>query len=194
VALRTIALADAVKELEHLAMHDSLTGLPNRALFQDRLAQGIVSAKREKKTLALIMIDLDKFKEINDTLGHDIGDQMLKETGLRFRHILRQSDTVSRLGGDEFAIVLPSTDTAGATCAANKLFKTVEAPFILNGKSVNVSCSMGIAVYPDNAQDAESMYKCADTAMYMAKRNRWAILSSALMILKSVQPRMIPRN
>lgn len=170
VALRTAALADAVKELEHLAMHDSLTGFPNRALFQDRLAQGIVSAKRERRPLAVIMIDLDKFKEINDMLGHDMGDQLLKETGQRLRHALRQSDTVGRLGGDEFAIVLPSTDTAGATCAANKLLKSLETPFMLNGKSLSRSCSMGIAVYPDNGQDADSLYKCADTAMYIAKR------------------------
>ena len=170
VVLRTTALADAVKELEHLAMHDSLTGLPNRALFQDRLAQGIVMAKRERKSLALIMIDLDKFKEINDRLGHDVGDQMLKETGQRLKHALRQWDTVSRLGGDEFAIVLPATDAAGATCAANKLLKALNTPFMLNGTLRSGPCSMGIAVYPDNAQDADSLYKCADTAMYIAKR------------------------
>jgi len=170
VALRTTALADAVKELKHLAMHDSLTGLPNRALFKDRLAQGIMSAKRERKSLAVIMIDLDKLKEINDTVGYDMGDQLLKEMGLRVRHALRQSDTVSRLGGDEFAIVLPFTDAAGATCVANKLRKALETPFTLNDQTVARSCSMGIAVFPDNGQDVDALYKCADTAMCNAKR------------------------
>jgi two-component system CheB/CheR fusion protein len=153
-------------------MHDPLTGLPNRDLFQDRLAQGIASAKRERKSSAMIMMDLDKFKEINDTLGHDIGDQLLKETGRRLKHTLRQSDTVSRLGGDEFAIVLPSADAFGATCAANKLLKALETPFIVNGKTLSRTCSIGIAVYPDNGRDADSLYKCADTAMYIAKRKQ----------------------
>ena len=171
VILRTTALADAVKELEHLAMHDHLTGLPNRALFQDRLSQGIVIAKRERKPLAVIMIDLDNFKEINDTLGHDAGDQLLKEMGVRMRNALRQSDTISRLGGDEFAVVLPSADAAGAACAANKLFKALGPPFMLKGQEIIRSCSMGIAVYPDNGRDGEALYKCADTAMYIAKRS-----------------------
>ncbi len=172
VSQRTAALADAMKELEHLALHDTLTGLPNRTLFQDRLRHGMASAKRENKPLALIMIDLDKFKNINDTLGHNVGDLLLKEFSLRLRSALRESDTLGRIGGDEFVIVLPATNMAIAAHVTHKLFKVLEPPFIFEGQSIVGACSIGIAVYPEHAQDMIGLFKCADIAMYVAKRRQ----------------------
>jgi len=169
VAQRTTALADAVKELEHLALHDMLTDLPNRSLVEDRLQQGILIAKREKKVVSFMMIDLNQFKEVNDRHGHEVGDGLLKQVALRLRRVLRQSDTAGRLGGDEFAIVLPSTDAAGAVKVAKKLVKVFEAPFRIGDKTLNVSCSIGIAVYPEHGEDVANLCRCADVAMYVAK-------------------------
>lgn len=170
VAQRTTALADAVKELEHLAMHDMLTDLPNRSLVEDRLQQGIHIAKREKKVISLMMIDLNRFKEINDKHGHDVGDSLLKQVALRLRRILRQSDTAGRLGGDEFAIVLPSTDAAGAMIVAEKLLKVVEPSFKVGDNTLSCACSVGIAMYPQHGEDVASLCRSADVAMYAAKR------------------------
>ncbi|MBI3545723.1 MAG: sensor domain-containing diguanylate cyclase [Gammaproteobacteria bacterium] len=174
VLQRTAALADAMKELEHRALHDTLTGLPNRALFHDRLRQGIAAARRESKPLTLMMIDLDRFKNVNDTHGHDVGDQLLKEVSLRWKNSLRQMDTLSRIGGDEFVIVLPSTNTSAAILVAHKLLKALEAPFMLDGQPLVATASLGIAVYPQHAQDIAALYKCADAAMYTAKRRQTA--------------------
>ena len=171
VAQRTTALVDAVKELEHLAMHDMLTDLPNRSLVEDRLQQGIHIAKREKKVIALMMIDLNRFKEINDKHGHDVGDSLLKQVAMRLRRVLRQSDTAGRLGGDEFSIVLPSTDAAGATKVAEKLLKVMEPPFKVNDYMLTSACSIGIAVYPQHGEDVTSLCRSADVAMYAAKRS-----------------------
>jgi diguanylate cyclase (GGDEF)-like protein len=171
VAQRTTALVDAVKELEHLAMHDMLTDLPNRSLVEDRLQQGIHIAKREKKVIALMMIDLNQFKEVNDKHGHDVGDSLLKQVAMRLRRVLRQSDTAGRLGGDEFAIVLPSTDANGAMKVAEKLLKVMEPPFKVGDYTLNSACSIGIAVYPQHGEDVTSLCRCADVAMYAAKRS-----------------------
>jgi diguanylate cyclase (GGDEF)-like protein len=170
VAQRTTALVDAVKELEHLAMHDMLTDLPNRSLVEDRLQQGIHIAKREKKVIALMMINLNRFKEINDKHGHDVGDSLLKQVAMRLRRVLRQSDTAGRLGGDEFAIVLPSTDANGAMKVAEKLLKVMEPPFKVGDYTLNSACSIGIAVYPQHGEDVTSLCRSADVAMYAAKR------------------------
>jgi diguanylate cyclase (GGDEF)-like protein len=172
VAQRTTALADAVKELEHLALHDMLTDLPNRSLVEDRLQQGILIAKREKKILSFMMIDLNQFKEVNDRHGHDVGDSLLKQVGMRLRRVLRQSDTAGRLGGDEFAIVLPSTDADGATKVAEKLLKVFEPPFKVGDKTLNGTCSIGIAVYPEHGEDVAGLCHCADVAMYAAKHRK----------------------
>ncbi|MHB8534461.1 MAG: diguanylate cyclase domain-containing protein [Sulfuricaulis sp.] len=169
VAMRTTALADAVKELEHLALHDMLTDLPNRSLVEDRLQQGMLIAKREKKFLSFMMIDLNRFKEVNDRYGHDVGDSLLRQVGMRLRRVLRQSDTAGRFGGDEFAIVLPSTDADGAVKVAEKLIKAFEPTFKVGDKSLSGSCSIGIAVYPEHADDVASLCRCADVAMYVAK-------------------------
>lgn len=170
VAQRTTALADAVRELEHLALHDMLTDLPNRSLVEDRLQQGLLMARREKKVLSFIMIDLNQFKEINDRHGHDVGDSLLKQMAMRLRRILRQSDTAGRLGGDEFAIVLPSTDAVGAVKVAEKLLKVMEPAFKVGDKTISSACSIGIAVYPEHGEDVSTLCKCADAAMYIAKR------------------------
>jgi diguanylate cyclase (GGDEF)-like protein len=171
VAQRTSALADAVKELEHLALHDMLTDLPNRSLVEDRLQQGILIARREKKPLALMMIDLNQFKEVNDRHGHDVGDSLLKQVALRLRRDLRQSDTAGRLGGDEFALVLPSTDEAGAVKVAEKLLKVLEPSFKVGDHTLKSACSIGIAVYPQHGEDVAALCKSADVAMYVSKRS-----------------------
>ena len=171
VARRTTALADAVKELEHLALHDMLTDLPNRSLVEDRLQQGIHIARREKKVISLMMIDLNRFKEVNDRHGHDVGDSLLKQVALRLRRVLRQSDTAGRLGGDEFAIVLPSTDAAGATRVAEKLLKVMEPPFKVGDNTLSCACSIGIAVYPQHGEDVAGLYRCAEVTMCAAKRS-----------------------
>lgn len=172
VELRTAELAEAIKQLERLALHDPLTQLPNRTLVQDRLRQSILAARRAKKSAALIMADLDGFKDINDNHGHDIGDQLLKEVAGRMTASLRQSDTVGRLGGDEFAVVLPFTDVAGAQRAAEKLLEVMRQPFRIDGRVITVASSLGIAAYPDHATDITALCKCADAAMYTAKRRR----------------------
>lgn len=177
VAQRTTALADAVKELEHLALHDMLTDLPNRSLVEDRLQQGIHIAKREKKVISFMMIDLNRFKEVNDKHGHDAGDSLLKQVALRLQRVLRQSDTAGRLGGDEFAIVLPSTDAAGAMKVAEKLLKVMEPSFKIGDSTLGCACSIGIAVYPQHGEDVAGLCRSADMAMYAAKRSgkRYAV-------------------
>jgi len=172
VAQRTMALADAVKELEHLALHDTLTDLPNRPLVEDRLQQGILISKREKKVLSFMTIDLNQFKEVNDRHGHDVGDNLLKQVSMRLRRVLRQSDTAGRLGGDEFAIVLPSTDGGGAAKVAEKLLKVFDSPFRVGDNTLSGSCSIGIAVYPEHGEDAASLSRCADVALHVAKHRK----------------------
>lgn len=172
VAQRTSALADAVKELEHLALHDMLTDLPNRSLVEDRLQQSIHIARREKKVLSFLMVDLDRFKEVNDRYGHDAGDSLLKQVAMRLRRVLRQSDTAGRLGGDEFALVLPSTDTAGAAKVAEKLLKVMEPPFKVGDRTLSSACSIGIAVYPEHGVEVAALCKSAEAAAYAAKRGK----------------------
>ena len=170
VVQRTSALADAVKELEHLALYDMLTDLPNRTLVEDRLQQGILIARREKKPLAFSMIDLNQFREVSDRHGHDVGDSLLKQVALRLRRVLRQSDTAGRLGGDELALVLPFTDEAGAVKVAEKLIKVLEPAFKVGDKTLKSACSIGIAVYPEHGEDVATLCKSADVAMYASKR------------------------
>ncbi len=155
--------------LEHLAMHDTLTDLPNRALFQDRLQQAIYIGQREKTSLALLMIDLDRFKEINDTLGHYIGDLVLKEVGKRLPKVLRKADTFARLGGDEFAVLLPSTNNKEAKQTAQRLLKALEEPFLIEEYNLYVGASAGIAFFPKHGMDASTLLQRADVAMYVAK-------------------------
>ena len=160
------------KELENLALYDHLTRLPNRNLVQDRLLQQVHLARREKKSFSIIMVDLDRFKDVNDTLGHHVGDELLKQAGERFKHALRHMDTIGRLGGDEFAVILPNTDAEGACMVAANLLKTLDMPFELESVTCSVDASMGIAVYPNHGDDVPSLLMSADVAMYIAKENR----------------------
>jgi diguanylate cyclase (GGDEF)-like protein len=159
-------------ELQHLAVHDPLTGLPNRTLILDRLQQAMREARRHGQKMALIMIDLDHFKEVNDTLGHGVGDSLLIGVGQQLALALREPDTLGRLGGDEFAVVLPETDREAATTVIEKLQSILREPVRLDHNSFSVSASMGVALYPDNGEDPSSLLKCADIAMYVAKRSR----------------------
>jgi diguanylate cyclase (GGDEF)-like protein len=160
------------KTLSHLAYHDALTGLPNRLLFDDRLQQSIFSGRRRGTRLALLFVDLDKFKQVNDTHGHHIGDLLLKEVGARLRSCLREEDTVSRFGGDEFGILLSSiSDREDCMRIATHLLETLRAGFMAEGIMLFPDASIGIALYPDDGQDEKTLLRCADQAMYIAKRN-----------------------
>jgi diguanylate cyclase (GGDEF)-like protein/PAS domain S-box-containing protein len=172
--LRDISVRKAQSEaLEYRALHDLLTGLPNRTFLGDRLEQAILAGEREKKPRALLLLDMDRFKQVNDTLGHASGDRLLQEVALRLRKALRRADTVARWGGDEFAIV-PSgtTDVPRAILIAEKLLETLEAPFTVAGQQVDIGASIGIAIYPEHGDDATTLMGRADVAMYVAKQAR----------------------
>jgi diguanylate cyclase (GGDEF)-like protein/PAS domain S-box-containing protein len=159
------------RALEHQVLHDGLTGLPNRVLLHDRLSQAILVGRREGHRLALLLMDLDRFKEVNDTLGHQAGDQLLRQVAARLREELRVSDTVARLGGDEFAIILPGVgDEEGASQAASKLLTALETPFEVAGERLHVAASIGIVFFPDQGEDVDTLLRRADIAMYVAKR------------------------
>ncbi|HWA38801.1 MAG TPA: EAL domain-containing protein [Burkholderiales bacterium] len=160
----------AEERLEQLAQYDTLTRLPNRALFRDRLEQAVARARREKWCTALAFIDLDRFKEINDTLGHAAGDAMLRAVAQRLRGCLREGDTVARLGGDEFTAILE--DVHGATdvqVLAEKMMAALEQPVVHDGREFFATASIGFALYPDDGEDADALLAHADTAMYQAK-------------------------
>jgi diguanylate cyclase (GGDEF)-like protein len=172
VETRTRELGIANLELEHQALHDALTGLPNRLLIQDRLDQAIRVADREGSCFAVIMMDLDRFKEINDNLGHNVGDHLLKEVGQRLRLAVRAGDTVGRLGGDEFAIIVPRVDCDRVLPVAHNLLHSLAPSFLLEGTNFSIGASLGIAVFPLHGRDSLTLLKRADVAMYVAKQNR----------------------
>ncbi|ABO49880.1 diguanylate cyclase/phosphodiesterase with PAS/PAC and GAF sensor(s) [Desulforamulus reducens MI-1] len=156
--------------LRYLAYHDSLTELPNRTLFNDRLSMALNQAHRNKNKLAVMFLDLDHFKKVNDTLGHDIGDQLLKGIAQRFSKLLRKGDTIARIGGDEFTILLHNiTRAENASIVADKIIDTLANPWIIGNHEFHITTSIGIALYPDDGTDAESLLKNADAAMYQAK-------------------------
>ncbi len=172
----TYALAAATdrnrsrEHLTYLAQFDSLTGLPNRSLLLDRLETALASARRQGTRLGLLYLDLDRFKQVNDTLGHEAGDQLLVQAGVRMAACLRASDTVARLSGDEFALLLPGLDhLEDAERVARKVLDQLLKPFILNGKQAFISASLGAAIFPDDALSAERLIQCADQAMYCSK-------------------------
>ena len=161
-----------IEALGHQALHDTLTGLPNRTLFGDRMNQAIASADRAGEPRGVLVMDLDDFKQVNDTLGHDQGDTLLKDFGKRVAAALRESDTVARLGGDEFGILLEgATDLAAAATAAWKIQKACEPGFVIDDEVVHVCPSIGIALFPEHGRTAADLLRRADLAMYDAKRS-----------------------
>jgi diguanylate cyclase (GGDEF)-like protein/PAS domain S-box-containing protein len=166
------------REVEHRALHDNLTGLPNRALLQDRLTQSLRVAHRQGTVAGLLLIDLDRFKEINDTLGHHYGDQLLAQVGPRLSEGLREMDTVARLGGDEFAVLLPSVrDLQGATDVAHKLQAALSRPFQVDGVQLDVEASIGVVISGAHGDDASTLIQRADIAMYVAKQRNLGVSS-----------------
>jgi len=164
-------LSENEKHLQHMAHHDPLTGLPNRHLFEDRLRHAISQAKRKRHKMALMFIDLDRFKNINDTLGHEIGDQLLVEVGRRLTSVVRESDTVARLGGDEFLVLLEQVDSfQTVTIMAQRIRKELGRVVDLGKHQLVATGSIGISLFPTDAGSAEELIKCADVAMYHAKR------------------------
>src|SRR6185369_10918478 len=156
--------------IRHLAFHDPLTGLPNRALLLDRLEHSLAFALREQENLGIMFIDLDRFKDINDSLGHDIGDGVLQEVTSRLLQSLRQSDTVARIGGDEFVVLLEHVEESGTyAILAKKIIASLAVPMSVGGHTIQIGASIGIACCPDDGNDATSLMKQADAAMYSAK-------------------------
>jgi diguanylate cyclase (GGDEF)-like protein/PAS domain S-box-containing protein len=155
--------------IEHLATRDALTDLPNRALLNDRLQQVLATAHRDGKSLAVMFIDLDRFKNINDSLGHHAGDVLLRETAMRLTVCLRENDTVARQGGDEFIVLLPESDGPAAALVARKILDTITQPVHFDGHELVVQASIGIAIYPENGEEASTLLRNADAAMYYAK-------------------------
>jgi diguanylate cyclase (GGDEF)-like protein/PAS domain S-box-containing protein len=160
----------AEKQLIHTATHDPLTKLTNRLVFYDRIAVELARARRNQTNLALIYIDLDRFKIINDTLGHSCGDQLLKAVADRLKNLLRETDTLARMGGDEFMYILPEVESSeDVNRIAEKILDSIRKPFLLDGQLQSITGSCGIAIYPIDGKDAETLMKNADLAMYFAK-------------------------
>ena len=168
----TRQMGSHIDEIEHLALHDSLTGLPNRVLFRERIDEVLAEATRSDGCAAVMLLDLDRFKEINDVLGHANGDELLRAFSTRLLDSLRASDTVARLGGDEFGIVIRVTSVEDVRVAAGRIHAALEAPFALGDLSLDVGASIGGAIFPNDATDPETLVRFADVAMYQAKRNR----------------------
>lgn len=158
-------------KLQHLAHHDLLTQLPNRVLLQDRISQALQLAKRNQYELSILFLDLDRFKIVNDSLGHEIGDVLLQEVAKRLRSCVRETDTVSRLGGDEFVILLSHIEHGeDAVIVASAIIKQLSALFLIKGNEIKIGCSIGISIYPKNGDDVKTLLKNADTAMYQVKK------------------------
>ncbi len=167
------AESEAIQRLMYLAEHDFLTGLPNRLLFMDRLTMAIARADRERAKIALLYMDVDAFKTINDALGHSAGDLLLKMIAERVHSCMRETDTVARIGGDEFAVIAEGLHQENdAEKVKNTILNEIEKPFDLEGKKITASLSIGIALCPDHGQDPDSLIQHADSAMYVAKQKR----------------------
>jgi len=173
----------AEERIQYLATHDGLTGLPNRLMFMQLLGLSIETARRYGRTLAVLFIDLDRFKVINDTLGHEAGDVLLREIGVRLRECLRAADVVARLGGDEFVVLLQEVDQARAAAVSRDILGVVMKPVVILGQECRVTASIGICLYPDGGQDDQSIMKNADMAMYLAKeegKNNFQVFTSGM--------------
>jgi diguanylate cyclase (GGDEF)-like protein len=172
ITKENIRLEELVASSSHAAHHDALTGLPNRILLRDRIEQAIAMAPRHGKQVALLFLDLDGFKHINDSLGHSAGDRLLNSVSLRLVDCVRVSDTVSRLGGDEFVVLLAEiNDPADAGVTARRFLQVMDETHAIDGHELQVSVSIGISVYPDDGLDAEALIKAADAAMYRVKES-----------------------
>jgi len=172
VTSRTEGLEAANKQLRHLATHDALTGLPNRVLMDDRLSQAIVHADRHGENFALILLDLDRFKVVNDSLGHRAGDELLKEVAQRLKSVVRDVDTVARLGGDEFVLIVsPSKEQDSAQHVARRIIEAMQVPVRVAGVAIHTTPSIGIATYPQDGANIEILLAHADAAMYSAKQH-----------------------
>jgi diguanylate cyclase (GGDEF)-like protein/PAS domain S-box-containing protein len=160
----------AEQRIEYLATHDALTGLPNRVMFSQLLSQAILTARRYERRFAVLFVDLDRFKFVNDSLGHGVGDKLLQELAGRFRRVLRASDVLARISGDEFVLLIhEAKDSAQTAAAARKILSSAIKPFLLNGQECRVTASIGIAMFPGDGEDEQSLMKNADSAMYYAK-------------------------
>jgi len=193
--VRAQTMADAAEQttvqMAYMAEHDFLTGLPNRALLSDRLAQSIALAQRYGKKVALMYLDIDHFKHINDSLGHAVGDRLLQSVAKRLQACVRLSDTVSRQGGDEFVVLLTEVEQAqSAILSAEKLIKAMSRPCLVDGQRLHVTLSIGISLYPDDGKDAETVIRNADTAMYQAKksgRNKFQVFTPGMNALAATR-------
>ena len=164
-------LHETMSDLEHRATHDHLTGLPNRACVLDRIEQAILAGRRSGSPTAVLLLDLDGFKEVNDSLGHLVGDRVLQSVGPRITGVLRESDTLGRLGGDEFCVVLPDvTGPAQAAAVCQRIASALEEPLVVDGMPIRIGASCGIALAPGDGSTPEALLAAADVAMYAAKR------------------------
>ncbi len=171
VSVRTMGLEAANNQLRHIATHDALTGLPNRVLLDDRLDQAIMHAERNRQQFAVLVLDLDRFKFINDSLGHHAGDELLNRIALRLRGVVSEVDTVARVGGDEFVLLLaPTAEKPDAVTVAQRVIEALKSPITITGVPLHISTSVGIAFYPADAAGPDKLLAHADAAMYCAKQ------------------------
>jgi diguanylate cyclase (GGDEF)-like protein len=185
VVMRDVSERKRVEQrIRHQAYHDGLTQLPNRALFNDRLGVALAQTRRTAEKIGVLLLDLDHFKTINDTLGHDLGDELLVQVSERLRRCVRDGDTIARLGGDEFVVLLPRLDSAPhAGTVAERILNALRTPFSLGGREVHISSSIGVAVHPEDGNDASTLFRNADLAMYHAKqqgRNAWMLHDASM--------------
>jgi diguanylate cyclase (GGDEF)-like protein len=177
-----IARKQAEQNLRFVATHDPLTALPNRTMFGDRLSQALAQARRYNRRLALLFVDLDGFKVVNDTFGHDAGDVLLKEIASRLRTCLREGDVIGRIGGDEFVVLIEEfNDAERLALVAQKILETVARPVLVRGQECQVTSSVGISAYPQDGRDSQALLRNADSAMYRAKeqgKNRFYFYSA----------------
>ncbi len=188
----------AEEQMQFLAYHDGLTSLPNRGLFLDRLHHAVAHAHRNRAMVAVMFIDLDNFKLINDTLGHHVGDQLLQVVAQRLVASVREADTVSRLGGDEFTVILESIGSGDdVPLIVQKIIDTLSCPMLIDGHEISMTASIGISLYPDDAEQPDDLLKCADTAMYIAKkngRNKFLFFSAGMKEQASSRPGTPPQT
>jgi len=180
VGMIVTLLEDQIRYSEHLAYHDALTGLPNRRLVQDRLLQAMAHADRANHKVAVLLLDLDDFKEVNDTFGHRIGDAALQQVVMRLSSRMRAADTLARTGGDEFTVISEVSNQAGAHTLVSALESALVLPVKVEGKLVRTGVSVGCALYPDDAKDPTELCAAADRAMYASKRGARSLRSSSV--------------